>query len=165
MNVDAVLKALNDRNVDYILIGGMNFLLRHEPELTFDIDVWVRDTPENLEKVNRALVDLGAEWGTTEKDWKLVPEDWHWLLRQAVYCVTTRFGALDIFREVLGLAGRYSDCLAASASLRTATGVSFQSLADADMLACQEALPMAERKERRMGVLRDSIRRSRNEQK
>ena len=39
MNVDEILGSLNTEQVDYILIGGMNFLLRHIPELTFDVDI------------------------------------------------------------------------------------------------------------------------------
>jgi hypothetical protein len=38
MNVDAMLRVLNEEQVDYLLIGGMNFLIRHLPELTFDVD-------------------------------------------------------------------------------------------------------------------------------
>lgn len=29
MNVDAMLRVLNEEQVDYLLIGGMNFLIRH----------------------------------------------------------------------------------------------------------------------------------------
>ena len=49
MNVDEILRTLHDERVDYLLIGGMNFLLRHLPELTFDVDIWVRDDSGNLE--------------------------------------------------------------------------------------------------------------------
>ena len=52
MNVDHILRALHEEHVDYLLIGGMNFLLRHRPELTFDVDIWVRDDAENLERLN-----------------------------------------------------------------------------------------------------------------
>src|SRR5690348_6270281 len=103
MNVDRILQALNDEEVDFILIGGMNFLLRHEPELTFDVDVWVRDDAANLERLNRALSELGAAWGPTEGDWAPVPNEWQWLQKQPVFCLTTDHGALDIFREVRGL--------------------------------------------------------------
>jgi hypothetical protein len=37
MNVDEILRTLNQEHVDYLLIGGMNFLLRHLPELTYDV--------------------------------------------------------------------------------------------------------------------------------
>jgi hypothetical protein len=158
MNVDEILRALNDRQVDYLLIGGMNFLLRHLPELTFDVDVWVADHGENLGRLNRALRDLGAEWGRTEAAWAPVPEDWQWLETQPVFCLTTQHGALDVFRDVLGLEGRYPECKARSVLAQTANAVPFPALGDEDMLACQEALPPGERKARRMAILRDAIR-------
>lgn len=36
-----VLDTLNCHRVDSWLIGGVNFLLRHGPHLTFDIDFWI----------------------------------------------------------------------------------------------------------------------------
>lgn len=158
MNVDAILQALDDQRVDFLLIGGMNFLIRHEPELTFDVDVWVRDEAENLARLNRSLESLGAEWGRTESEWRLVPSDWRWLTSQAVFCLTTKEGALDIFREVRGLEGQYEECRARGLHTQTAAGVSFIGLSDRDMLVCQEALPPGEQKHRRMEVLREAIR-------
>ncbi len=144
MNVDAILTALKDEKVDYLLIGGMNFLLRHSPELTFDVDVWVRDQEENLSRLNWALQRLGSEWGRTEAEWKAVPADWRWLQTQGVFCLTTREGALDVFRDVRGLEGRYQECRDRSVPSKTASGIPFMALSDEDMLACQEALPPAE---------------------
>ena len=158
MNVDEILRMLEAEQVDFLLIGGMNFLLRHLPELTFDVDVWVRDEVENLARLNCALRRLGAEWGRTEAEWAPVPADWRWLQGQSVFCLTTAHGALDVFRAVRGLEGRYADCMARGILSKTATGVAFMALSDEDMLACQEALPLAERKVRRMEVLREAIR-------
>jgi len=58
-----------------------------------------------------------------------------------------------IFREVRGLEGLYSQCKARSLLSETAAGIAFAGLSDEDMLACQEALPPAERKARRIEVL------------
>ena len=157
MNVDEILQTLNDGQVDYLLIGGMNFLIRHLPELTFDVDIWVRDDTENLGRLNQSLRRLGAEWGRTEKEWRPVPDDWRWLESQGVFCLTTRHGALDIFRDVRGLEGKYPECKARGIPTTTAAGVSFTGLSDRDMLTCQEALPLQERKTRRMEVLRRAI--------
>ena len=154
MNVDQILRTLSGEHVDYLLIGGMNFLLRHLPELTFDVDIWVRDDAENLEQVNRALGILGAAWGETESDWRPVPNDWRWLYRQGCYCLTTTHGALDVFRDVRGLEGRYDDCKATAILSKTSSGVPYCALSDEHMLACQEALPLAQQKQRRMEVLR-----------
>ena len=158
VNVDAILEACHHEQVDYLLIGGMNFLLRHRPELTFDVDLWVRDTSVNLERLNRALRRLGAAWGPTESAWRPVPDDWHWLERQAVFCLTTEHGAVDIFRDVRGLEGRYDECRARAVALTTAAGMAFLGLSDQDMLTCQEALPPGQRHERRMAVLREALR-------
>ncbi len=160
MNVDEILQELNDAKVDYLLIGGMNFLLRHLPELTFDVDIWVRDDAANLQQLNHALRRLGAEWGRTEAEWKPVLDDWHWLRSQVLFCLTTQHGALDVFRDVRGLEGRYAECYARGLPSTTGTGVRFTGLCDEDMLACQEALPPAERNLRRMEVLREAIRRA-----
>lgn len=159
MNVDEILGALNEEQVDYLLIGGMNFLLRHLPELTFDVDVWVRDDATNLERVNRALHKLGAEWGASDKDWRAVPGDWRWLERQGCFCLITRHGALDVFRDVRGLEGRYEKCRASAIPSNTSQGARYLALADEHMLACQEALPEHERKPKRVEVLRRAIQR------
>jgi hypothetical protein len=165
MNVDEILRALNDEQVDYLLIGGMNFLLRHLPELTFDVDIWVRDEAGNLTRLNRALRRLGAQWGRTEAAWAPVPGDSRWLEAQDVFCLTTQYGALDVFRDVRGLEGRYSQCKARRVPAQTASGVRFDALNDEDMLACQEALPPAERKAGRIEVLRKAIRQAKNRPK
>jgi hypothetical protein len=160
VNVDTILRALLEESVDYLLIGGMNFLLRHAPELTFDVDIWVEGGIENLGRLNVALRKLGAQWGATEAEWKDVPEDPRWLLRQGVYCLTTKHGALDVFREVAGLEGAYVECKARSIATKTAGGIAFQGLADEDMLACQIALPTTQQKPRRIEILREAIRKS-----
>jgi hypothetical protein len=157
MNVDEMLRVLNHEQVDYLLIGGMNFLLRHRPELTFDVDIWVRDEAVNLARLNRALQELGAAWGATEEAWAPVPAGWEWLQQQLVYCLTTEHGALDVFREVRGLEGAYETCRNRAVCSQTAAGVSFRGLSDRDMLVCQEVLPAAERKTGRMETLRRAI--------
>ena len=157
MNVDKILETLNAEGVSFILIGGMNFLLRHFPELTFDVDIWVQDNPENLSRVNRALQSLGASWGPTEATWAPIPSDSRWLQHQIMFCLTTEQGALDIFRDVRGLEGRYQECLDRAAKAATAAGCAFLGLSDTDMLRSQEALPAQEQKLQRMAKLRQAI--------
>ncbi len=161
MNVDEILRQLNGEDVEFILIGGMNFLLRHVPELTFDVDVWVKDELDNLARLNRALRRLGAEWGPSEEDWKPVSENNRWLLSQSVFCLTTQYGALDIFREVLGLEGRFVECRTRVIPSQTAGGAAFLAMSDEDMLACQLALLPQHQKRRRIDVLLNAIAHSR----
>ena len=135
----------------------MNFLLRHQPVLTFDVDLWIRDEEQNLKRVVLALRDLGAQWGRDDQSWGPVPDDPAWLRAQPVYCLTTRHGALDIFREVRGLEGQYEACHRRALAAKTAEGVPYRSLADEDMLACQTALPTAEQRNDRVAYLRQRL--------
>ena len=158
MNVDAILDSFARHKVDAILIGGMNFLLRHQPVLTFDVDFWVNDTDENLSKVTDALHDLRAEWGRDDKSWKPVPNGFGWLRAQTVFCLTSAQGAIDIFREVTGLEGQYADCRARCSPCQTSSGIPYLSLSNQDMLACQMALPERERRLDRVAFLENLVR-------
>lgn len=154
MNVDRILEAMNAQGVEYLLIGGMNFLLRHEPVLTYDVDLWIRDTTDNRRRCEQALVVLEAAWGPTEADWKPVSQmPGGWLERQSVFALTTAHGALDVFRRLPGM-DNWAASFSAAYEGRTAAGVTYRGLSDTDMLRCQEALNESERKLDRMRSLR-----------
>lgn len=154
MNVDRILAAMNGRKVEYILIGGMNFALRHRPVVTFDVDLWVRNDDANLRRCEAALADLDAEWGPREDEWQAVSHlGAGWLSRQALYCLTSPHGAVDIFRALQGLAS-WDEARRDAVAGRTAGGTPFVGLADADMLRCQEALPPGEQHAERIAFLR-----------
>lgn len=157
MDHDRILETLNRHEVAHILIGGVNFLLRHAPVLTFDIDLWIDDMPENVERCERALVDLEASWGPSEAQWRPVAElGPGWLQRQAVFCLISPYGAIDIFRSVKGLES-WSECRRRAESGRTATGMPFLGLSDRDMLQCQLALPEELRNQDRVRALERAL--------
>jgi len=54
MDIDQILKVLAHHKVDYMLIGGVNFLLHHAAELTFDV--------ECLSEARRAKTTTGAPY-------------------------------------------------------------------------------------------------------
>ena len=150
MNVDRILSTLNEHHVEYLLIGGMNYLLRHEPVLTYDVDIWIHDTEPNLSHCEAALTALEARWGETEDDWQPVSRlPQAWLARQPLYCLTSPHGAIDVFRTVAGL-DDWRACAARAVSGTTAGGVAYRGLADSDMLASQLALPPGGRKTARI---------------
>ena len=158
MTFDHILETFNAHRVDCILIGGVNFLLRHQPVTTFDVDLWIDDTAENRSRCERCGA-LQAEWGPTEAEWRPVAE--HppgWLGRQAVYCLGSPHGAIDVFRAVKGLES-WAACRARAAACRTSAGSSFAALSDEDMLQCQLALPEGEQKLDRIRTLRKAIER------
>jgi len=146
MNPDGIFSALNFQEAEYLLFGGVNHMLVHEPVTTFDVDIWIKDTTENRAKANAALHDLEATWGIDDRSWGPVPRDASRLIRQPVFYMLTKHGPLDLFREVLGLEGRFAECYSASAIRKTGSGTRFYSLSDRHMLECQLALSPAERK-------------------
>ena len=55
-----ILAAFAARGVEYLLVGGYAVGLHGQPRLTKDLDLWVRPSRENLDRVRRALQDFGA---------------------------------------------------------------------------------------------------------
>ena len=157
MMVDTILETFNRHGVQYLLIGGMNFMLRHDPVLTYDVDVWIADTPENRARCEAALAALEGAWGPTEQDWGPVTKlPAGWLARQPVFSLTTEAGAVDVFRAVSGL-GDWAVCAAHGVAERTAAGTKYRGLSDEDMLRCQEAIVEDEQKPERIRRLRQAL--------
>jgi len=157
MNIDGMLATLLEWRGEFLLLGGVNFMLRHQPVLTYDLDVWVRPTAANLRRCEKALAALQAEWGRTESDWRPVAgRRPGWLGGQAVYCMICAGGALDVFLQVRGL-GAWPSSRAVSVEVKTAAGIVCRGLSDRDMLRCQEALPDNERKADRIRTLRQAL--------
>ena len=153
MNVDLILDTLNRHHVDYLLIGGMNFLLRHQPVLTFDVDVWIDDTDENRARCEAALGELGAEWGRTDAEWGPVANRARgWLAQQGVFSVNSAAGPIDVFRSVEGLAS-WKQSRTVALAARTQQGTQYFGLSDQDMLLCQLALDESVRKQDRVRYL------------
>lgn len=94
LDIDGIFEELNRANVAFLLIGGENFMLRHPPVLTFDVDVWIEDTVENRARCEAALLQLGAEWGPTVDDWGPVSRlPAGWLAAQSMFALVTTCGA------------------------------------------------------------------------
>lgn len=162
MNVDLILSTLNRHGADYVLIGGMNFFLVHQPVVTFDVDIWIADLPANHQAVHAALVELQAEvsFSPHGEDWRplRVEEPPDWLIRRPLHCLYTPHGPVDVFREVAGLEAGYAVLREQCPLRQTPTGVPFRSLSDALMIQCQLALPEGLRKLDRLRALGYEVR-------
>jgi hypothetical protein len=55
-----LLRLLNARNVEYLVIGGYALIQYVEPRYTKDLNLWINPTPANGEAVFRALAEFGA---------------------------------------------------------------------------------------------------------
>ena len=152
-----MLRAFNQHQVDYLLIGGMHFLIRHAPILTYDVDFWIEDSDLNRSRTERTLAALDAEWGRTDAEWGPVAgRPAGWLAAQSVFCLNSPHGAIDIFRAVHGL-GDWSASWQSGVACITGGGTSYRGISDADMLQCQLSLDPAVRKNERIAILRRKL--------
>lgn len=91
------LRALNKSEVDYILVGGYAVILHGYERVTADMDIWVRCTRENYNKLFQAFQTFGMPVFDMTIDNFLDFEKWD----------VFRFGrkpvAIDIMTKVKGL--------------------------------------------------------------
>jgi len=55
-----MLSCLKDEKVDFIIVGAYALAAHGFPRATGDIDIWVRNSFENAQKIMRALIKFGA---------------------------------------------------------------------------------------------------------
>jgi hypothetical protein len=55
-----MLSCLKDEEVDFIIVGAYALAAHGFPRATGDIDIWVRNSSENAQKIMRALMRFGA---------------------------------------------------------------------------------------------------------
>lgn len=128
----AVLRALDQRRVAYIVIGGLGRVIQGSTELTDGTDIVPSMREDNLRKLALALEDLGAR--RTDGKALRLDED---LAREPVLELKTDAGELKIVPEPAGTRG-YDDLRRAASREPLGSGLrpSIASLGDhARMLA------------------------------
>jgi len=58
LDVLKVVELLARHGVEFLVIGGQAAILHGSPQLTYDTDLCYRRTPENLERLARALTEI-----------------------------------------------------------------------------------------------------------
>lgn len=53
------IKAFDENDVEYILVGGYAVIMHGYNRTTGDMDIWVNRTKENYQKVVTAFMDFG----------------------------------------------------------------------------------------------------------
>lgn len=74
-----LLSEFENTNVEYLLVGGQAVALHGFPRFTKDADLWVRDEPENLMRVRKALENFGAPKDVIDQLEKAQPLDVLWM--------------------------------------------------------------------------------------
>ncbi len=55
------LRLLNEKGVEYLLVGGYAVGYHGYPRATADMDVWIARNPENAQRITEALRDFGFD--------------------------------------------------------------------------------------------------------
>jgi hypothetical protein len=112
----ALLRALTDAGVEFIVVGGVAATVHGSARLTRDVDAVYRRTPENLARLVTALTPYqpylrGAPPG--------LPFRWDaaTIVRGLNFTLTTQLGDLDLLGEIVG-GGGYDNLLPSSTIIR-----------------------------------------------
>src|SRR6266511_1620017 len=88
----ALLQALDEHRVTYILIGGFARVLQGTEEITNGLDIVPSTRPENLRRIDAALRDIGAR----QPDRRALTVDESTIAAQPVFELTTEHGELKV---------------------------------------------------------------------
>ena len=106
---EALLAALDDGDLSFIIVGGLAATIHGSARLTQDVDIVYERSDDNIERLVRALVPhdpylRGAPPG--------LPFEWsaETIRRGLNFTLTTGVGDIDILGEIIG-GGSYDDLL------------------------------------------------------
>jgi transcriptional regulator with XRE-family HTH domain len=97
-----LLKALVERGVDFVLIGGMAGIARGSSYPTYDLDVAYARDEANLERLAEALTELGVTLRGAPANLPFFA-DARSLANGANFTFDTEFGMFDILGDVAGI--------------------------------------------------------------
>lgn len=61
MDIESLLRSLNDHEVEYVLIGAAAFPVHGYARATLDVDVFIRATADNVRRTRQALTAFGYD--------------------------------------------------------------------------------------------------------
>lgn len=89
-----LLEVLVRHEVEFVIVGGVAALLEGAPILTLDLDIVHRQTPENIERLLRALEEIHARY--RDPAGRLILPDLNRLSTNRFNLFLTDLGALDV---------------------------------------------------------------------
>lgn len=132
----ALVQALVDGGVDFVIVGGVAVVLQAMPRFTKDLDICYSTAQDNLDALGDVLVALTARLRGIPETVPFVP-DGPTLRRTQILCLTTPAGDIDLLVDPDGAPGY--DALRARASVMELSGRSVRVASIEDMLAMKRA--------------------------
>lgn len=151
------LELLTERNVRFVVIGGVAARLHGSNVITSDLDICYARDDENLERLSAVLAGLGARLRGAPKDVRFLL-DAKTLRMGDHFTFDTRMGALDIPGTPARMAGGY-EALERGAEEFDLDGVSVKVASIDDLIAMKRSAgrPKDLRMVEELGALRDEI--------
>lgn len=106
-DASAIIRALQERGVRFVVIGAVAAIAHGSPLPTEDMDVTPDRSQDNLDALAAALTDLDAKLRTPQGAVEF-PLDGRMLAANPMWMLTTRVGDLDLVFEPAGTGG-YDD--------------------------------------------------------
>lgn len=104
LDVERLLRAIADHDVDYVVIGGIAAVLHGSARATFDLDISFATDAGNLDRLGQTLMALSSRLRGVPEDVPFVP-DARTLRRIDVLTLTTVAGDLDVLARPAGSPG------------------------------------------------------------
>ena len=116
----AILKTLKAHKVDYIVVGGLCAVLNGAPVHTYDLDIVPLQTPDNLKRMEAALLELQACY-REQLPKRLIPEA-EKMTTDGHHLFSTVAGPLDVLGAIAGKRD-YSNLLPNTFELQIEEGI------------------------------------------
>ena len=159
-----ILRELHDEGVRFVVIGGIGASALGSPSVTDDLDICYERGPENLERLSRVLIRLGARLRGAPPDTPFTP-DAPTLAAGEHFTFTTDAGDFDCMATPSGARG-YTD-LAERAVLADMDGIEALVASVDDLIRMKQAAgrPKDLIEVEVLGALRDELDRRKEEPK
>lgn len=94
----AILRTLNDHDVNFVVVGALSAVLQGAPIMTFDLDVVHQRSSENISRLLKALKVLDAHY-RGHPDPSLRPDETH-LQSVGHQLLLSKYGPLDLLGAI-----------------------------------------------------------------
>ena len=101
-NLQSLLKALTERNVDFVLVGGMAQLVHGGAHVTYDVDLTFAADRDNLKALAAALEPFSPRPRDFPDDVPFIWDD-QTINSSTMLTLTTTAGEVDLLRELAGV--------------------------------------------------------------
>ena len=124
------ITALNNQNVEYILVGGFSVILNGYSRTTGDMDIWVKRDPVNYHKISNSFKEFGMPvFDMTEENFLNHP-NWD------VFTFGLPPSAIDIMVSLKGL--NFNECYK-KATFFSDEGLQIRTLHISDLIEAKKA--------------------------